>query len=57
MIFLLLGLLASPVLANPLAVHVLEDFERGNAMKAWDLDVGAKVEEGQALLHFTRVSR
>jgi hypothetical protein len=56
-IFLLLGLLASPVLANPLAVHVLEDFERGNALKAWDLDVGAKVEEGQALLHFTQVSR
>ncbi|MBT5800743.1 MAG: DUF4091 domain-containing protein [Gemmatimonadetes bacterium] len=57
MIFLLLGLLASPVLADPLAVHVLEDFERGNALKAWDLDVGAKVEEGQALLHFRRVSR
>ncbi len=57
MIFLLLALLASPVLAEPLAVYVLEDFARGNALKAWNLDVGAKVEKGQALLHFARASR
>ena len=58
MIFCLVVLLSAvAATAEPLALRVLEDFERNDALKAWDIDVGAKVEQGQALLHFTRKQR
>jgi hypothetical protein len=56
-IWLAVLLSAATATAEPLAVFVLEDFERGDALAAWDLDVGVQVEEGQALLHFSRRRR
>ena len=50
--FWLVFLLASSAVAEPLAVRVLEDFARDKALRAWDLDVGAKVVNGRALLDF-----
>ena len=57
MIFCLLVLLASAASAEPLAVRVVEDFSRKDALKAWDLDVGAGIEDGRALLAFSRRQR
>jgi len=41
-------------LAEPVAVRVLDDFERSDALAAWDLDLGAHVDQGQAELNFRR---
>jgi hypothetical protein len=45
---------ASAAVAEPAAVQVLEDFERAGALAAWELDVGASIEEGVALLRYRR---